>query len=111
MSTTFTVSFPNGKDYEIGGMPLCSEEKFKKLFPELSKTLDENFTIQYDEGYTPTPEEDIEAVCRLERYVFGIIKHFNKEANFDEFYMDRESWRETLSVWKGFTDDSKKKIQ
>ena len=92
MSLRFPVTFPNGKTYEIGGIPLCSKDKLSKIAPDLF-----NATNKLAEN----SEE-------LEEQAFQIVKFFNPDVEKDDFLVDSYSLNELMLIWSGQKDQKKK---
>ena len=110
MSTTFPVTFPGDKVYQIGGRPLCSDAKLVKVFPELSKSIKDNELKDYPEDHEMSGEEADEMMEKMEGQILGIVKHFNEGVDSDSFLTDSYSYGEALKVWNGQAElDGKKK--
>lgn len=98
MSTRFDVTLPNDLVIKVGGQPLCTDEKFKKLYPELYETLQTKITAD-------TPNDV------LENQAFLICQIFNPGLDKSNFLIDVYTWRLIVRIWHGgMTDaDIKKK--
>ena len=91
----YPVLFPNGKTYNIGGIPLCSEEKFKKIAPDLCDAR----------------EKDLTNTDAIENLVFQIVKFFHPDADKDTFLVDHYTLKEVMDIWSGqILDEDKKKV-
>lgn len=94
---TFPVQLPSGAEIQVGGEPIGSDEKLKRMFPVL---------------WTEVLSKDIHAIknnTELERYCFHIVKHFNQSVIEDNFTVDTYSAREIIRIFMGQADDIKKK--
>jgi len=100
LSTTFSVTFPGGKEYQVGGRPLCSDDKLSELFPELGKALADNKLTEDD-----SPED----IDRMNNQVKAIVQHFNSDENLDKFIADVYSYKECINVWNGLAEMNGKK--
>lgn len=94
--TTFPVTLPSGAEVQVGGEPLGSDEKLKRLFPDLwaavlSKEL-----------------KDVQDNNQLEAFCFAIVKHFNPQVQEATFCIDHYSARQIVRIWYGHEDDKKK---
>ena len=93
---TFPVILPSGAEVQVGGEPLGSDEKLKRLFPDLwAAVLSRNLG-------------DLKDNAELEAYCFAIVKHFNPGVQADTFCIDHYSAREIIRIWMGQADDKKK---
>jgi hypothetical protein len=96
--TTFPVTLPSGAEVQIGGIPLGSDEKMKRLFPDLwENILSKDIT-------------KINNNAELERICFHIVKHFNPGVKEETFCVDHYSALEIIAIFLGnASDESKKK--
>jgi hypothetical protein len=97
--TTFPVTLPSGAVVQIGGEPLCSEEKIKRLFPDLWAHV-----LSKDKSAPMNNEE-------LEKFCFHIVKHFNSQVQEETFCIDHYSAREIVRAFYGQMEDKKKADQ
>ena len=87
----FEVLFPNGETYQIGGMPLCDEEKLQKICPSLVEAL----KLEGDEN--------------IGKQVFEIVKFFNPNVEEETFIFDVYTATEVFRIWNGEKLEEQKK--
>ena len=95
--TTFPVDLATGVTVQIGGEPLGTEEKIRKLFPDLwEHVLSKDLSKMDNDG--------------LEEYCFHIVKHFNPSIEYDSFAVDHYGLREIVRIFMGRepTEEGKK---
>lgn len=94
---TFPVQLPSGAEVQVGGEPIGSDEKLKRMFPTLwDEVLSKNV-------------HDFKDNAELERYCFHIVKHFNPAVHEDKFCVDTYSARQIIRIFMGQAEDDGKK--
>lgn len=100
MSTRYEVKLVTGRIVEVGGLPLLTEEDFKKRYPELNESMEKHHNM------------DNMTHLDMSNHGYLICKVFDPALSRDDFVIDLYIFKRILTIFRGMMlfDDEKKNL-